>query len=96
VQNKPSEAHLKQAAAALQHSLNRTKLFREVFGTPAGKEVLDIIVKELCGYRTRLGILSGDAALYAAGRRDVAHAINEIMDWRPEDAAVVVKRKDGQ
>lgn len=85
-------------ARAIDHTWQRTKLFREVFGTPGGREALRIIMEDLCGDGQRLQIINGDAALYLAGKRDVAHAIREIIKFDPDVAAnIVVKTKrDGQ
>src|SRR5262245_4146215 len=86
-------------ARSIEHTWQRTKMFREVFGTPGGKEVLRIILQELCGGDERLTYINGENALYLCGRRDVAHAIRKIIEFDPDKAAnliVKTKRNDGQ
>ncbi len=99
----------KQQGRAEEELMLVSRKFNTVFSGPAGQDVLDYIVKRLCRATRQLPISpappgavllptpTSEGALYWGGRGDVGRAIVEIMEYEPQSAEIVVKRKrDGQ
>lgn len=78
--------------------LRQSRLLRETFSTAAGIEGLKIILS-LCRDGKQVlppgTPLTADAVLYFSGRRDVGHAIKELLEFQPREEKAVVKTKQG-
>jgi hypothetical protein len=93
---------VRQQALQEEEMTRISRDFKQLFSTPLGKGVLDVIVTKLCRSNKQLPLATpsgpnSEGALYWGGRGDVGRAIQELIDYEPRESAVVVKTKrDGQ